>query len=386
MSIVIEKGARIYKYDPVANIVLCLEDGAETKTEPLADNSIASSGVQVFIELTKKCNLTCSYCYLDSMRSSKKNELIAKEKYERITATLDQLISRHDSMRVVFYGGEPLLEYPLMKRLCDYCDEKIMSASKEIVYDLVTNGVLVDDEVLDFIINKRISVSMSLDGGKDTMLRNRGMQNIVMLERVIRTLWEEGLPVAVMATIHKLSIASITADIDYLLSLPVATVQFTPCESVCSKKYISTQDALTFCEVLRNKVMSLLDTADYDDLKKLRDVVHAMHTIAIQRNTRSHCGFGQDVIGIAEDGQIYPCPSFIGVPGFSLSDPNIKVPRAPHKTNCTACVARHTCGGGCKYSHYIAVQSNEDYMEARCKVRREFTRLAFKLYVDLYLD
>lgn len=118
------------------------------------------------ILVTDKCNLKCSYCY-EGENKNKKNMTIqtADEVVKFIKKTSD-IISKRKS-RIVFHGGEPLLNLNVIKYIKQKIDSEIPN-SNNFIYEITTNGTLIDDEIIGFIKDNNISLSISIDGSKES--------------------------------------------------------------------------------------------------------------------------------------------------------------------------------------------------------------------------
>jgi uncharacterized protein len=117
------------------------------------------------IEMTRNCNLRCSYCcYSGAYRNNRQHEQTAQTE-SRIDRILDFIESSHKAGPVIigFYGGESLLEFKLIQ----YCVEKAETIwSKDVSFTLSTNGVLLDSKRIDWLVNHQVQLNISLDGCK----------------------------------------------------------------------------------------------------------------------------------------------------------------------------------------------------------------------------
>lgn len=128
---------------------------------------------QLTLQVTQQCNLRCDYCiysgaYNTRTHNKKKmNLLIAKQ-------AIDFFISHarlSNSIFFSFYGGEPLLEYTLIKKCVEYIKDKV--EGKKVGFGMTTNGTLLTDEIVDFLVANDFQLSISLDGDKDSHNKSR---------------------------------------------------------------------------------------------------------------------------------------------------------------------------------------------------------------------
>ena len=127
--------------------------------------------------LTNRCNLNCRYCYEGCKKTNTLNNVIGKK---AIDFYFDLLIKEYENigfLPIVYHGGEPLLEFSLMKELTEYANEKLYKLNNEKVkacdYSFTTNGILLDDKMYDFFIENNFSISVSIDGKQKTHDLNR---------------------------------------------------------------------------------------------------------------------------------------------------------------------------------------------------------------------
>lgn len=125
----------------------------------------------ITLEVNQRCNLRCKYCYL-----GEKNE--KKMSYDTGCKALDIGFAetkkhRDHKLSVSFIGGEPLLDFQLIKQLVEYCDQKNKSLNYEIVYSITTNATITSMEIADFLCEKDFMIKISIDGSKTVNDINR---------------------------------------------------------------------------------------------------------------------------------------------------------------------------------------------------------------------
>ena len=157
----------------------------------LADDSVVQTVrhpytdyVEIFLErklslmtlqLTQDCNLRCTYCiYAESETSRQRSHARNRMSWEIAKKAVDFFWNHSvDSPRVNigFYGGEPLLEFPLLQRVVEYCKKRFLG--KELTFSVTTNGTLLSDDIIHYLDKQKISVMLSLDGPKEVHDLNR---------------------------------------------------------------------------------------------------------------------------------------------------------------------------------------------------------------------
>lgn len=125
------------------------------------------------IIMTSDCNLRCKYCVQDKTKESV-SYATAKEGIDRfLELNADPARKALYSIGVTFYGGEPLLEFDLVRQCVEYLKSRVGASKVPIVFTLSTNGTLLTDAIVDFLAENEVAISVSLDGPKDENDRNR---------------------------------------------------------------------------------------------------------------------------------------------------------------------------------------------------------------------
>jgi len=123
--------------------------------------------------MAQGCNLGCRYCYAWRNGSNQKHTLMP---WRIARQAVDYLVWRSASrpdLQITFFGGEPLLNYPVIKQVVAYCREIESLGRKKFLFELITNGTLLDKEVVDFIVSEKFLLFISIDGWKEMHNYNR---------------------------------------------------------------------------------------------------------------------------------------------------------------------------------------------------------------------
>ena len=120
--------------------------------------------------ISQSCNLSCVYCYMEKNQSNAKKMLMSRKQAFQAVDHLIERSGRRHNLQVTFFGGEPLLNFQRIKDVVKYCKEAEQKYNKEFMFELITNGTLLDGEIADFVIEHDMLLFVSLDGW-------RGMHN-----------------------------------------------------------------------------------------------------------------------------------------------------------------------------------------------------------------
>jgi uncharacterized protein len=132
---------------------------------------------RVVLNVTNQCNLACTYCYEYS--ADRISQPDGKPKYmshDVARAAVDMLMqesAQRPSIHVTFFGGETLLNFPVMRSTVEYASQKAAAAGKKIEFSLTTNATLLNEEIIEFLSEHRIGVTVSIDGDRELNDRMR---------------------------------------------------------------------------------------------------------------------------------------------------------------------------------------------------------------------
>jgi uncharacterized protein len=175
--------------------------------------------------LTAGCNLRCSYCYQNDKKAR-------SMEWDTLRASLDLLArSRDQKVQVLFIGGEPLLEFPLIERAVAYFNQ-IRPAGLSVEYDVITNGTLMTREHIDFFIAHDFNVQVSFDG-VSAVQELRGKGTFAVLDRLLDGLRVQRYDfftrkIRVSLTLLSKTVAWLADSVDYFLGKGVQTILISP--------------------------------------------------------------------------------------------------------------------------------------------------------------
>ncbi len=133
---------------------------------------------QLILQVTQQCNLRCAYCSYSGIYKSNRVHSNKRMTFETAKRAIDFFLAHSTDtgdVTIGFYGGEPLLEFELIKDCIQYARSKV--EGKKLRFNMTTNGTLLKGNILDYIVENDISVSISLDGSKEEHDANRRFVN-----------------------------------------------------------------------------------------------------------------------------------------------------------------------------------------------------------------
>lgn len=331
------------------------------------------------LQLANDCNLNCLYCYGDGGSYGRKRELM---KFETAQKAIDMMVDNCGEKKelcVVFFGGEPLLNFKVIKQIVSYCKEIEKSSDKKFMYSMTTNGTIMNDEIFNFIKDNKVAAMISMDGDKGIQDCYRCYENgrgsyDTVVNNIGKFKEARGGYLSVRATACKpnLNLLKIRTD---LKNLGFSRVNISIVDTrKDSPLFVGPEDK----ETVTNSFLEIAE--DYiKEVKANQSVDNEFFTEVFKdlyfKNTKlQNCSAGKNGFAIGTDGNIYPCQRFMGMEDYkvgtiengidkSLADIYRKA-NIMLKEDCKECWARHLCGGGC--SHTCVSQENDIMKAPKC--------------------
>ncbi|MBP7330854.1 MAG: hypothetical protein BWY65_00009 [Firmicutes bacterium ADurb.Bin373] len=361
----------------------------------LAENETAASRVglaAVELNLTFNCNLTCAYCFI--------HDKGAHERMSFATAknAIDLLIERASfpAVNITFIGGEPLLEFDLIKQITPYALEAAAKRNITVTWAITTNGTLINEEILRFFAQNKINLLLSLDGGQKNHDRYRKTKSgagtwnqIVNLIPLIKT-YQPWL--GVRMTVSAEAIDDMRDDFDQIAALGINQFIIAPAQgAACWNKEQIERYGLNLVKILQ----------DYHELKRRGYQIFIEEFEKDENEYRSWgCRAGSTSLAVAPNGDVSPCSKMLGLTdekgkyiignvntgiNYKLLQP-FREPLYKQPRFCRQCTRK--CSGGCYAVNFEQTGDHFTASEENCLfwvVCQETKRLSKLLYRTGYL-
>ena len=370
--------------------------------EPMAGTLKArTSGVvkALCLHIAHTCNLNCSYCFASQGKYHGERALMSYEVGKRALDFLIENSGTRRNLEVDFFGGEPLMNFDVVKQLVAYARSIEKEKNKNFRFTLTTNGVLVDDDVIEFSNREMSNVVLSLDGRKEVHDRYR-------VDYAGNGSWEKIVPKFqkfvnarggknyYMRGTFTHANPDFLEDIKTMLDLGFSELSMEPVVA-------ASDDPAALTEEDKPVVMK-----QYEDLAKLmleRDkegkpftFYHYMIDLkggpCIYKRI-SGCGSGTEYMAVTPWGDLYPCHQFVGDEKFKLGDiwsgvNNKKIQDEFASCNvyareeCRDCWTRLYCSGGCAANAYHATGSVKGVYKYGCDLFKKRMECAIAVAVE----
>jgi len=374
--------------------------------EPLAGQFKEKSGGVIkalCLHVAHTCNLNCSYCFASQ---GKYNGERAVMSFEVGKQALDFLVAHSGTRRnleVDFFGGEPLMNFEVVKQLTAYARSIEKDAHKNFRFTLTTNGMLIDDDVIDFCNREMSNVVLSLDGRKEVHDRfrvdyagNGSWERIVpKYQKLVAARGGKNYYIRGTFTHHNPDFLN---DIRTMLDLGFTELSMEPV--VCAPDDPSALTAEDRALVMKQYEELAALMLERERSGKPFTFYHYMLDLSggpcIYKRI-SGCGSGTEYMAVTPWGDLYPCHQFVGDEHFKLGDiwhgldnPAVQGEFAAcnvyAKPECRDCWARLYCSGGCAANAFHATGSITGVYEAGCELFRKRMECAIMLQVARAAD
>ena len=397
----IEAGELERCYDQVVRLKESGKLFAPDTFEPMAGKlKQKTAGVvkALCLHIAHSCNLNCSYCFASQGKYHGERALMSFEVGKRALDFLIEHSGTRRNLEVDFFGGEPLMNFQVVKDLVAYARSIEKEKGKNFRFTLTTNGVLVDEDVIEFANRECHNVVLSLDGRKEVHDRYRvdyagkgSWEKIV--PKFQKFVEERGGKGYYMRGTFTHANPDFLEDIKTMLDLGFNELSMEPV--VCGEDDPSrlTEEDLPIVMEQYEKLAQLM--LQKDEEGKPFTFYHYMIDLTggpcIYKRI-SGCGSGTEYMAVTPWGDLYPCHQFVGDDKFKLGDiwngvTNTEIQSEFAACNvyahpeCRDCWARLYCSGGCAANAYHATGSVTGVYEYGCKLFRKRMECAIMVAV-----
>ena len=350
------------------------------------------------LHVAHTCNLNCGYCFASQGKYHGERAIMSLETGKK---ALDFLIAhsgtRHN-LEVDFFGGEPLMNWDVCKELVKYAREQEKIHNKNFRFTLTTNGMLIDDDVIDFCNKEMSNVVLSLDGRKEIHDRCRVDYNGVgSYEKIVPKFQElvrrRGGKDYYMRGTFTHANTDFTNDIFHMADLGFTELSMEPV--VCDPSdpsALTAEDMPVLFEqyeiLAKEMVKRKKEGRPFTFYHYMLDLKHGP---CIYKRI-SGCGSGTEYVAVTPTGDIYPCHQFVGDPKYLLGNldegitntevqDQFKFCNAYARPDCKDCWAKLYCSGGCAANSYHATGKITGIYEYGCELFKKRMECAVMIQV-----
>ena len=371
-------------------------------TDPV-QNPPADLPLQTLVlNLTNQCNLSCQYCY--EFGADKVATPEGKPKFmdlETAKASVDFLLQQSGGRRTVhitFFGGETLMNFPLLKQVVTYANEQAAAQGRTIDFSLTTNATLLTPSIIQFLSDNRIGVTVSMDGPKEMHDRLRvfanGRGSYDIIEPKVRALIQNHRTRPITA---RVTLTSGVTDVIKIFrhlkqDLGFHEVGFAPVTTSPNQLYAindrGMDRVLEEFHALADEYLEYALRGEMHGFTNVSDTLSELH----QGVNKSHpCGAGLGLVGVGPSGDIAPCHRFVDSDTHALGHISTGIDREKQtdflrrghidsKYDCHTCWARPLCAGGCHHEAFVRYGDTGHPNLHYCDWIRDWTDTCLKIY------
>ncbi len=341
------------------------------------------------LHVAHTCNLNCAYCFASQGKYHGKRALMSFEVGKQALDFLMDHSGARTNLEVDFFGGEPLMNWQVVKDLVSYARSQEGPRGKKFRFTLTTNGMLIDRDVIDFANEEMDNVVLSLDGRKEIHDRLRvDHDGRGSYERIVPRFQE---------------LVKARGDKSWYIR-----GTFTHANPDFTKDLFHMADDLGFTHLSMEPVVCAPDdpaALTVEDLEIVKEQYELLAVDMLRREREgrpitfyhymldltggpcvykriSGCGSGTEYMAVTPWGDLYPCHQFVGEEAYKLGDvwrgvtntalrEEFRACNAYARPGCAGCWAKLYCSGGCAANAYHATGSIRGVYEAGCELFRK---------------
>jgi uncharacterized protein len=356
------------------------------------------------LNVTNQCNLSCTYCYeygadkIVDTANGKQPKFMTEETAREAVEFMLKESGASPVAYLTFFGGETLMNFPVLKRTVGYARERAAACGKQVHFSLTTNATLLRPEIIEFLADHDIGVTVSIDGPQDIQDRFRVFQNgrgsydlvAPKIEQLLRR--HTTRPIGARVTL-----ASGTVDVKRIYrhlteELGFSEVGFAPATSAATRDHAIPQagyeEMLAQFQELADEFLEYSVAGRYHGFSNVRETLEEIHK---GMNKAFPCGAGLGLMGVSTGGDVALCHRFAGSDDHRLGSVRDGVDRDAQrtflekhhvdaKTDCRTCWARPLCSGGCYHEAHTRYGDTARPNLHYCDWIRGWTDVCLRVY------
>ena len=357
------------------------------------------------LNVTNQCNLACTYCY-----EYGEDKIVDTEHGKQAKFMAEQ--TAHDSVdflmresgrvaHLTFFGGETLLNFPVLKSTIAYARQRAAEAGKEIDFSLTTNATLLKPEIIEFLAEHQVGVTISIDGPREMQDRFRVFHNGAGSYDVVAPKIKELLRVHRTRPIGaRVTLTSDTLDITRIYrhlteEIGFWEVGFAPVTTSPQQQYAIGERGfdrmLGQFRALAAEFLEHVAVNRHHGFSNVKDTLEEIHKGVSKAYP---CGAGLGLLGVSTDGDVALCHRFAGSDAHKLGSVRDGIDRdaqtaflqqhhVADKTDCQICWARPLCAGGCYHEAHVRYGTTQRPNLHYCEWIRGWTDTCLQIYGEL---
>lgn len=340
------------------------------------------------LNVAHTCNLSCDYCFASQGKYNGDRAIMSYEVGQRAIDFLLEHSGHHRNLDIDFFGGEPLMAWNVVKQIVAYARSKEKEYKKKFRFTFTTNGMLLNDEVTEFLNKEMYNVVLSLDGRREVHDRLRRTVNgrgsydhiVPKFQEFVRKRGDQEYYVRGTYTHDNVDF---TNDIFHIADLGFDKISMEPVICDPREPYALTEDDLP--EIYNQYEILAKEMIERDEQGEGFTFYHYMLDLSegpcIQKRITG-CGSGTEYLAVTPWGELFPCHQFVGDQEYSMGNIwdgitrqdlqcQFRMSNCYSKPECKDCWAKLYCSGGCPANALHATGSINGVYEFSCDIFRK---------------
>ncbi|MDA3731508.1 thioether cross-link-forming SCIFF peptide maturase [Niameybacter massiliensis] len=353
------------------------------------------------LHVAHDCNLKCKYCFAGEGEYHGDRGMMTLEVGKAAIDFLAKNSGHRKNIEVDFFGGEPLMNFEVVKGVVEYARSIEAETGKNFRFTMTTNGVLLNDEIIDYLNENMYNVVLSLDGRPEVndhmrpTCNGKGSYDVIMpkFKKLVEKRGGKQYYIRGTFTHHNTDFAS---DVLHMADQGFDEVSVEPVVAPAEMDYaLQAGDMATICSEYERLAKEMLRR--HKEEGKCFNFFHFMVDLTggpCVHKRLAGCGSGSEYLAATPTGELYPCHQFVGMPEFKMGDvwkgvENIEQRKKFEKCNvyskheCTECWAKFFCSGGCAANSYNFNGDINSTYEVGCEMQKKRLECAIGLKAEL---
>ena len=366
-----------------------------SNVENLVKNSVIKA---ICLHVAHDCNLRCRYCFASTGDFKQGRSLMSFETAKRAIDFLIEKSANRKNLEVDFFGGEPLLNFEVVKDVVKYARQKGKQFNKNFRFTITTNGLLLNSKNIEYLNENMSNVVLSLDGRENVNnkmrvnLKGEGSYQIIIknIKEFVEKRKEKDYFVRGTFTKHNLDFFK---DFVSLYENGFKNISIEPV--VCSKDedYAIFEEDLPFIFKEYEKIAEFIikENEKGNNLNFFHFNIDLNQGPCVVKRLRG-CGSGCEYVAVSPEGDIYPCHQFVGKSCWNMGNlfknnfneelkNNFSHMNLLNKKECEKCWAKYYCSGGCNANNYKFSKTLLEPYCLYCKMARKRVECAIAMKV-----
>ncbi len=368
---------------------------SEDDYEKYAKYSVASPVKAMCLNIAHDCQLRCKYCFASTGDFGQGRKLMTLETGKNAIDFLLENSGDRKNLELDFFGGEPLMNFKVVKQIVEYARSREAEYNKKFRFTITTNGLLLDDEKIDFINKEMSNVVLSIDGRKEindyfrVLPNGQGCYDMILpkYQKLVAGRGDKEYYVRGTFTNKNLDFSN---DVFALYEAGFDQISIEPVVGEGDEYALTEKELSTVFKEYENLANRILENekkgCKFNFFHFMIDLDQGPCAIKRLRG----CGCGNDYVAITPDGDIYPCHQFVGMEEYKMGNidegtfnQEMKSDFANchvySKPECRKCWAKFYCSGGCNANNYQYMGDVRSAHKISCELEKKRLECAIML-------